>query len=96
MSMPKEEVHQFQDIFIEMAVELRGEPYTSHVAPDESEDDIEDSSNWVVSQGREQYETVLADPSLMPAQVEVDDPTILFPVAFDVYWQRFGEQLDVM
>jgi hypothetical protein len=96
MSMTKEEVHQFQDIFIEMAVELRCEPYTFHVAPGESEDGLEDISNWVVSQGREQYEAVLADPSLMPAEVEVADPTILFPAAFDVHWQRFGEGLDVM
>ncbi len=96
MWMTKEEVHQFQDIFIEMAVELRGEPYTFHVAPGESEDGLEDISNWVVSQGRKQYEAVLADPSLMPAEIEVNDPTILFPVAFDVYWQRFGEELDVM
>ena len=96
MAMTKEEVHRFQDIFVEMAVELRGEPHTFHVAPGVSEDGLEDISNWVVSQGRKQYEAVLADPSLMPAEVEVDDPTILFPVAFDVYWERFGEDLDVM
>lgn len=62
MSMTKEEVYQFQDIFVEMAVELRGEPHTFYVAPGESEDGIEDISNWVVSQGRKQYEAVLADP----------------------------------
>jgi hypothetical protein len=95
MLMTKDEIDQFQDIFVEMAVELRGEPYTFHVAPGESEDGLEDISNWVVSQGREQYEAVLGDPGLMPAEVDVDDPTILFPVAFDVHWQRFGEELDV-
>lgn len=96
MSLSKDDVYKFQDMFLEMAVELRDEPYVFHVAAGESEDGLEDISNWVVSQGRELYEAVIGEPSRMPAEVAVDDPTNLFPVAFEVYFQRFGEPLDLM
>jgi hypothetical protein len=96
MSFSKEEVYRFQDIFLEMAAELRDEPYTFYVSPGESEDGVEDISNCVVSSGRSTYEAVISEPSRMPAEVAVDDPTNLHSVAYEVYFKRFGEPLDLM
>ncbi len=94
--LTKEEVYKFQDLFLEMAVELQDEPYSHYVGPDESEDGLADISHWLVSQGRSRYTAVLEKPDLMPSHVEVGDTANLFPVAYEVYYDRFGESLDVM
>lgn len=96
MSPVMDDVYKFQDIFLEMAVELRDEPYTFHVHPGESEDGVEDISNWVVSQGRVYYEAVVREPSRIPPEVAIDDPANLFGVASEVYFSRFGKPLDLV
>lgn len=96
MKIPKAEVYSFQNSFIEMTAELQDEPYINYIGPDESEDGLADISRWVVSQGRSTYESVLADPSLMPRHVDVGDPKNLFDIGYDVYETRFGEELDLL
>ncbi len=81
---------------MELAAELKDEPYTHYAGPDESENGLEDIANWVVSQGRERYEAVVAEPSQMPSHVDVGDPTNLSAVAYEIYYARFGEALDVI
>lgn len=94
--LDRAEIYRFQDIFVELATELKYEPYTAYINADESEDGIEDIANWVVSQGRSTYEQVVEDPSRIPSHVDVGAPDDLFPVAYEVYFERFGEPLDVM
>ncbi|HEX7305811.1 DUF4240 domain-containing protein [Lentzea sp.] len=94
--LDRAEIHRFQDIFVELATELQDEPYTAHVDADESEDGVEDIANWVVSQGCATYEQVLGNPRLMPSHVDVGAPDNLFSVAYEVFFERFGEPLDVM
>ncbi len=94
--LSKEQIYTFQDTFVEMAAELQDEPYSMHIAPDESEDGLADISHWVVSQGEDFYDRVLDDPEQMPAHVDVGDPGNLFDVAYDVYFGRFNEPLEVM
>lgn len=91
----KADVYRFQDAFIEEAAELQDTPYSNYLDPDESEDGLEDIAHHVVSQGRERYEEVIDHPDRMPPSVDVGDPTDLFPVAYQVYYERFGEPLDV-
>jgi len=92
----RDEIYKFQDVFGELTTELQDEPYSLYLGPDESEDGLEDIANWVVSQGKARYEYVLAEPSLMPPHVDVDDPANLSYVAYEVYHDRFGEPLNVV
>ncbi|MFG1784201.1 DUF4240 domain-containing protein [Rhodococcus oryzae] len=94
--LPKGAVHTFQDLFLDFAAELQDEPYRSDLGPDESEDGLEDAAHWVVSQGRVTYEAVLAGRSRMPAHVDVGDPANLGGLAYEVYFHRFGEPLDLI
>jgi len=94
--LPKGAVHKFQDLFLEFAAELQDEPYRSDLGPDESEDGLEDAAHWVVSQGRVSYEAVLEGRSRMPAHVDVGDPANLGGLAYEVYFHRFGEPLDLI
>lgn len=94
--LPQAAVYRFQDLFLDFASELQDEPYSDFLAPDESEDGLEDAANWVVSQGRTTYEAVLAEPSRMPSHIDVGDPTNLGGLAYEVYYDRFGEPLDLI
>ncbi|SER73195.1 Protein of unknown function [Mycobacterium sp. 88mf] len=94
--LPKDAVYKFQDLFLDFAAELQDEPYRSSLGPDESEDGLEDAAHWVVSQGRVRYEAVLAEPSRMPSHVDVGDPANLGGLAYEVYFHRFGEPLDLI
>lgn len=94
--LPKGAVYRFQDLLLDFAAELQDEPYLSHLGPDESEDGLEDAANWVVSQGRATYEAVLEEPSRMPSHIDVGDSANLGGLAYEVYYQRFGEPLDLI
>ena len=51
--MEKEEVYRFQDEFLEAAAQLRDAPFSDIVYADgESEDGLQDVSNWVVRRWR--------------------------------------------
>jgi hypothetical protein len=94
--LPKDAVYKFQDLFLDFAAELQDEPYRSHLGPDESEDGLEDAAQWVVSQGRVTYEAVLAEPRRMPSHIDGGDPANLGGLAYEVYYDRFGEPLDLI
>lgn len=92
-NMTKEEVYRFQKEFVEASVELQTEPFIDYMA--ESEDGVEDVSHWVVSQGKSYYLRVWSRPEIVPAEVEENDPEILYGVAAEVYRERFGESIGV-
>jgi len=94
--LPKDAVYKFQDLFLDFATELQDVPYSYFLDPDESEDGLEDVANWVVSQGRVTYQAVLAQPSRMPPHIDVDDPGNLGGLAYEVYYDRFGEPLNLI
>jgi hypothetical protein len=73
-------------------LELQDEPFISWMKH-KSEDDVQDVADWIVSQGQEFYASVLADPTLTPSEVDVNDPTNLAGVAENVFLERFGEVL---
>ena len=92
--LSREELIRFEDEFSEASAQLRDDPFTRYVeGGDASEDAIEDAANLVVSLGRETFELVWTDPSLMPTHVDVGDPRILSGVADSVHYDRFGEPI---
>lgn len=95
-ALDKDGVYRFQDTFVELSTELQDEPHRMYLDEDESEDGLEDIAHWVVSQGRAKYQEVLDQPELMPGHVDVPASADLFQVGYDVYFERFGEDLDVM
>lgn len=60
----------------------------------DSEDIAEDVASWVVSQGRDYYAKVYADPSLFPNIDTVDvHHGNLVNLAAEVYEERFDEEI---
>jgi len=91
--MAKEDIRRFQEEFVDLRAELMDEPFDLHA--EDSIDALEDVAGWVISKGREMYRAVLADPTLMPVDVEGKEAEILVGVAHQVYEERFSEPLDV-
>jgi len=52
------------------AAVLKDEPYVDHMSAELSEDGVDDVAMWVVAQGKEEYERIIADPRLTPRRVE--------------------------
>lgn len=90
----KEEVFAFAQNFMEAATQLKDDPFLQHVAPDTSEDGMDDIANWVVSQGKEAYMQVWEHPETVPKHIDVGDPANLYYVAESVYKKRFGKMPD--
>jgi hypothetical protein len=93
LPLSRKELYAFQDEFVELASQIRGEPYDAFMEP--SEDGIEDITDWAVSQGRTYYLGVLDDPSTLPFSVDGRGLEILSGVAPRLYRELFGEGLDV-
>ena len=94
--MPKEDINRFQREFLGAATQLRYGPFSDLVyASGDSEDGLDDISNWVVSQGRPYYESVYANPDTIPLGINPGNPQILYGVAGEVYEERFGELLGI-
>ena len=93
MQLPQDDLRRFQEEFLDLAGELTMPPFVGFV--EESEDGLTDVAEWVVSQGKELYSAVMADPALIPHTVEGKGRAILTGVAPLVYEERFGEPLDV-
>ena len=91
--MEKEQIINFQEHFVDASLELQDQPYSDLV--EGAEDSLEDVAHWVVSQGKEFYEQVIDNPSLMPIRVEESDPEILYGVAGEHYRERFGGNIGV-
>ncbi len=93
-AMTKEEVYRFAFEFLDASAQLQDVPFTHYVMPGASEDNVEVISWWVVSQGRDCYTSICREPGRMPKRVDINDPTILYGVAEDLYGTIFGE-LDI-
>lgn len=91
--LTKAEIYRFNDEFEAAAAELKDDPFVEFIDSEESEDGIDDIANWVVSHGFEYYGRVLENPSLIPARVDLGDPSDLYGVAGDVYYEKFGEPI---
>lgn len=92
-SLSDEKLYFFQEQFVDASVELKDLPYTKYMV--ESEDGVEDIAHWVVSQGKVYYLNVWYNPSKIPYSVESKTHEILYGVGADVYFERFGVEIDV-
>jgi hypothetical protein len=92
--MSKDDIRRFQLQFVEAAGRLKDSPYRDFMDSGSSEDGIADIVNWVVSQGHDYYSEVIRSPAKLPSRLEGDEDD-LYGVAASVYWDRFGEELDV-
>jgi len=91
LRLEEEELRDFHSEFLDLASELTCPPFDEFV--EESEDGLNDVAEWVISQGRELYQSVLANPASIPHSVEGKGRQILSGVAPLVYEERFGEPL---
>jgi hypothetical protein len=89
----QQELRSFQSEFLDLAGELTIPPFDAFV--EISEDGLNDVAEWVVSQGKELYQSVLANPTSIPHSVEGKGRQILSGVAPQVYEERFGQPLDL-
>ncbi len=93
LHLSKGDIRRFQEEFVECAGELTCEPFMAFV--EESEDGLDDVAEWVVSQGRAKYLSVIESPSSIPHSVSGMGRAILSGVAYEVYEELFGEGLDI-
>jgi len=93
LKLSQEDLRRFQEEFIVLASELQVSPFAAFV--EESEDGLADVAEWVVSQGKNMYQAVVADPASIPHTVEGKGGEILSGVAPLVYEERFGEPLHI-
>ena len=89
LRLDREDLRRFQEEFLDLAGELTVSPFDAFV--EESEDGLTDVAEWVVSQGKDLYQTVRANPAQIPHTVEGKGQEILSGVAPSVYEERFGE-----
>ena len=94
--LSEEEVASFHRDFVLATSVLRGEPFDELIYEDsgESEDGVMDIAYWVVAQGRERYDSVLKNPDLIPRHVEMGDPAVMHHVTVEVFYEKFGKELD--
>jgi hypothetical protein len=92
-TLSSEELRRFDGEFIQLAADLKDDPFLRYVDPQESEDGIDDITRWVVSQGRAYYQEVWAHPEAIPSRVDSGDEQILSGVADAVHYERFGRGL---
>ena len=87
---PKDAIAEFYNEFIQAAAHLRHE--LAGVLRDRTDDTQKDIVEYVVAQGKERYAEVLAQPELLPEDVESND--VWFKgAAIGVYWERFQERI---
>lgn len=91
--MDREDIIEFQSMFVDFSIELQDEPYIDYM--EESEDGIEDIANWVVSKGKEYYNKIIENPNLIPYSVEDRLNEDLYGIADEVFVDRFGESTGV-
>ena len=89
----EDEIAWFHEEFVDAAAELKDEPFIEYMVS--SEDGQEVVAEWVVSQGRDYYKSVLENPSSIPHEVDEGNETILSGVASAVYRERFGKEFDI-
>jgi len=89
----KEELIRFQEEFVDASVELQGEPYTDYM--EESEDGMEDIANWIVSNGKDFYFSILESPKNTPISVNAHIHQILYGIADEVCMEKYGESTGI-
>lgn len=89
--MSREELFRFYWGYRGAAGELRDAPYTDYMDQALSEDGIEEIAHWVVAQGKEAYDGVIANPEQLPQRAP--EPINLSADARAEYEDRFGEPM---
>ena len=88
-----DELISFQEEFVDFSIELQDQPYTDYM--EESEDGIEDIANWVVSKGKAFYDEILRNPQSLPRSVNLLSHEILYGVADEVCYEKYGKSTGV-
>lgn len=85
----KNEIIEFQQFFVDFAVELQDDPFLDYM--EDSEDGVEDISYWVVSKGKEFYFEILNNPEKIPFSVDDFSEQILYGIADEVCLEKYNE-----
>ncbi|MFP3387618.1 DUF4240 domain-containing protein [Brevibacillus sp. SIMBA_040] len=88
-----DELISFQEEFVDFSIELQDQPYTDYM--EESEDGIEDIANWVVSKGKVFYDEILRNPQSLPRSVNLLNREILYGIADEVCYEKYGKSTGV-
>jgi len=88
-----DELISFQEEFVDFSIELQDQPYTDYM--EESEDGIEDIANWVVSKGKAFYDEILRNPQSLPRSVNLLNREILYGIADEVCYEKYGKSTGV-
>ncbi|WP_289137233.1 DUF4240 domain-containing protein [uncultured Brevibacillus sp.] len=88
-----DELISFQEEFVDFSIELQDQPYTDYM--EESEDGIEDIANWVVSKGKAFYDEILRNPQSLPRSVNLLNCEILYGIADEVCYEKYGKSTGV-
>ena len=90
MRMSRGEIYDFHVYYERLASVLYDQPYA---ADDASEDDAEDIAKWAVAQGKEYYFDLLKNPSRSPHTLPNREGSGFVSTIYDVYYERFGQEL---
>ncbi|WP_206619141.1 DUF4240 domain-containing protein [Flavobacterium cerinum] len=63
----RDEIAKFQEQLVDASIEIQDEPFLEFM--EESEDDVEDIANWVVSNGKDYYNHIMEHLSEIPNSV---------------------------
>jgi predicted DNA-binding WGR domain protein len=102
VSMTVEDIQQFAEILAEKLYYLDGIVFASNIGPDSYKNEDEFFSNdyflyvrcCVVANGKEYYESVLADPTQMPKEMDFEPLLYLADEAYTKKMKTEGEYLD--
>ena len=89
----RDEIAKFQEQFVDASIEIQDKPFLEFM--EESEDGVEDIANWVVSNGKDYYDYIIAHPSEIPNSVNHLTDQILYGIADEVCYEIFGESTGV-
>jgi predicted DNA-binding WGR domain protein len=102
VSMAVDDIQQFAEILAEKLYNLDGLVYASNIGPDSYKSEDEFFSNdyflyvrcCVVANGKEYYESVLADPTQMPKEMDFEALLYLADEAYNKKMKTEDENLD--
>ncbi|WP_405610622.1 DUF4240 domain-containing protein [Streptomyces sp. NBC_01511] len=82
---------EFYWIYEEAAADLKDEEFTEHLTCPRTEDYVDDIAQWVVAQGLDYYESIMTDPSKIPAELPPGAvPPPWTGAASEFYRERYG------
>lgn len=101
VSMTVEDIQQFAEILAEKLYNLDGLDYASNIGTDSyiNDDEFFSTDNFlyvrcvVVANGKEYYESVLADPTQMPKEVEFES---ILSLAYDAYNKKMNTEDEIL